>query len=97
MMKPDDKIFKGTIVRMMDEKLYRVLGDTLARSRVLMIHVNEDYSIASYAKKRYYFLLLDKHYGEGEDRQSILYEPPSKEKIEFLSREPISRFELMEL
>ncbi len=87
-MNPNEIIYEGTIVRMMNERPYRVLEDTTAHSRALMIPVNEDFSEIPEKKECHCILLLDEILGEGLDRQSILYRPSIKY---------VSRFELMDL
>lgn len=96
-MNSDDKIYKGTIIRMMDQKPRKVVEDTTAHGKVIMIRVNENYDEIPGEKEYSYFLFLDEIYGEGEDYQSILYNPFLEKEKEFLNREPISRFEIMEL
>lgn len=98
-MNSDDKILKGTVVRMMNERPYKILEDTVAHGKALMVQVNEDFSEIPDKEGIYCILLLDEIYGDGDNHQSILYNSfleKEKEK-EFLNRKEISRFEIMEI
>ncbi len=88
------KIPKGTIVRMMDDSLNKILKDTTVHGHVEMIRVDENYKEITGERKRTCILFLYKD----DPGQSILYQPIPEEEIEeYKKRNNFTRFEIMEI